>query len=132
MEFPVKRISGENGEIFAVLDGRRYLIARCQPSIELYERKHSVPVLGGRRCHTKTTHIGIVVCVDREAVKRLDLSQWSKATSFILSGDFERNDGAFEPLVFSEIIPLEQDLGEEVWEFELVGQPDIIRKLRWF
>ena len=132
MDRPIKTINGESGELFATIAGRRYLLARCHPIIKIFENLTDVMVLGSIKCHAKTNHAAIVICVDGEVAKSINVSQWESASKFELIGSFERWDSAFESVHLDSIAPIPQDLSGEIWEFEILDQKDIIKKLLVF
>jgi hypothetical protein len=124
----IKTLSSENGEIYAVTDGRRVLLARCKPKIEIYEHSRAIGVLGSRDGRVKTHANAVVICPDPDATREIDADFLRAVSRFELIADIQRGDGVFERIVFDALAPDEIDLGGD-WIFELVGSAGIIRKL---
>jgi hypothetical protein len=124
----IKTLNGENGELFAVTDGRRFMIARCRPKIELYEYAQEIKILGARPGAVKTHHSAIVLCPEPETVGSIDADYLSAVSRFELVCDVRRGDGKFERTTFDNLIPDEIDLDGD-WVFEAAGSPGFVKRL---
>jgi len=131
LETLIKTLTGENGELYAVTEGRRIRIANCLPKIKIYEKSQNVKALGTQRYKLKSIHIGIVICASRETTRDISLEFLQTVSRFELIGDFQKEDGIFERIKFDNITPNEMNLDDD-WEFEVIGQNDTIQKIRHF
>ena len=68
----VKTLHFENGKLYAATQGRRILLAECQPKVEIYEHETDIPVLGRQSYTVKKRHISIVICSDMEYTRDVD------------------------------------------------------------
>lgn len=124
----VKTLMLENGKLFGTVGDQRVTLAYCEPRVEIYEHQQDIPVMNKRSYSVKKIHAAIVLCPTPETTRTVDAEYLSRISHFELSADTQRQDGIFEALRL-DLSPLEIDLDGD-WEFELVGSPELIRKLR--
>lgn len=117
----------ERGELYYITEGRRLLLARCTPKIEVYEHITSVPVLG-HSCGVKTYHAALVICTEPEQTRPVDADLLQRAEAFDLAADIQRKDGIFEAFQFYGLQPEEIQQGGP-WIFNLQARQEFIRKL---
>jgi len=116
--------------LFYIYDGRRVLLAKCRPVIEIHETSTPVNVLGSQGASMKTYHIALVLCDDREETREVDAEFINIISHFEFTCDIQRIDGNFERINFDAISPGEIILDGD-WKFESARQ-DIIKKLLAF
>lgn len=130
MQALIKTLCAENGELYAVIDGRRILLAKCCPVVEVYEHTVTVPLLGAKSYRVKSYHSAIALCPDPETTREVDADYLRSISRFELSADIQRSDGIFERIRF-DLTPEEIDLCG-TWRFEVNGPPAFINKLLSF
>lgn len=126
----IKTLCAESGELYAVIDGRRILLAKCRPVVEVYEHTVTVPLLGAKSYGVKSYHSAIALCPDPETTRDVAADYFRGVTRFELSADIQRSDGIFERIRF-DLTPEEIDLCG-TWRFGVDGSPEIINKLLLF
>lgn len=124
----VKTLLFEHGELYGIIDGRRILLARCEPRVELFEHSTDVPVLGEQGYQVKRCHIGIVLCPTPDTTRNIDEKFLQMVTRFELSADIQRTDGIFEKTFFDPLLPEEINIGGD-WIFTVSDQSQLLRKL---
>ena len=124
----IKTLCGENGQLYVISNGNRYLFAKCNPTIEIFEHSKRLNTLGAHSYGVKSMHSSIVICAEREMTRSIDIAFLQTITRFEFVGDFQRHDGIFERIKFDNIAPNELDPDED-WTFEVIGQNELIRKL---
>lgn len=127
MQTLIKTLCAESGELYAVIDGRRILLATCRPVVEVYEHTVAIPLLGAKSYGVKSYHSAIALCPDPETTRDVDADYLRSVTRFELSADIQRSDGIFERFRF-DLIPEDIVIGG-TWRFEVNGSPDTINKL---
>ena len=43
----IKTLNLQNGKLYEIIQGDRYLLANCDIKLEIYEERYNVPTLGG-------------------------------------------------------------------------------------
>lgn len=112
----VKRIPFENGKLYGIIDGRRLLLAECEPEAELYEITTVVHAIGISGYPVKKHTTGIVLCPSPTVEITVDLL--GKISCFELTADYLREDAVLENIDFSNLIPVEINLDGD-WKFEI-------------
>lgn len=123
----LKTIHCEQGELYTIIDGRRILLARCRPKLEILQQESQIPAVG-RDYKVKKLHAVLALCADMDFTRQVDSGFLQTVTRFELTADIQRTDGIFEALQFDHLMPDELELGGE-WEFIVDMQPDEIRRL---
>ena len=118
MQRLIKTLYGERGELYAITNGRRTLLARCQPRIEIMEDIHTVNAIGRRSCDVKKRHITLALCNGMDFTRDVGMEFLNTVSGFELLTDIQRTDGVFERIPFNNLFPLEIDLDGE-WSFEI-------------
>ena len=124
----IKTLYCERGELFGITNGRRILLAKCEPKIEIMELSQSVNSIGVQGYNVKKQHVSIVLCEEPETTRVVDAVFLQTVTRFELSTDIQRTDGVFEKIVFDNLAPEEINLGGD-WKFQVVGQGELTKKL---
>lgn len=124
----IKTVKLESGKLYGTVGDQRITLAYCEPRVEIYEHRQDIPVMNNRNYGVKKIHAAIVLCPTPETTRTVDAEYLSRISRFELSADTQRLDGIFEALRL-DLSPLEIDLDGD-WEFELIGSPELIRKLR--
>lgn len=124
----IKTIHLEQGELYGIIGGRRILLAKCNPRVEIMEHSTSVPMLGAQSYQIKRRHIGIVLCPSPDTAREIDEVFLQTVTRFELSADMQRTNGIFENLIFDVLIPREIDLDGD-WIFEVAEQSEAFKRL---
>lgn len=118
----------ENGELFAIGQGRRVLFARCKPQIHIYEKTSQIPILGELGYRKKSIRFTVALCGDMEFTCNSVEETTKKTERYELTTDLLRNDGIVERFYFHNISLIEINSAEE-WEFELKATNEQIQKL---
>ncbi|GFI33094.1 hypothetical protein IMSAGC013_04501 [Lachnospiraceae bacterium] len=124
----IKSIPLEQGELYGIISGRRILLAKCNPRVEIMEHSTNVPILGAQSYQIKKRHIAIVLCPSPDAAREIDEAFLQTVTRFELSADMQRTDGIFENLIFDALTPREIDLDGD-WIFETEEQSNAFKRL---
>lgn len=123
----VKTLRLEDGKLYGTVGDQRVTLAYCEPRVEIYEHRQDIPVMNKRSYGVKKMHAAIVLCPTPETTRAVDAEYLSRVSRFELSADIQRQDGIFETLRL-DLEPTEIDLDGD-WEFELIGSPELIKKL---
>jgi len=127
----VKTIMCENGDLYSTANGRRTLIAKCRPRIEITEQSVNIKSIGVHDFNVKKNHMTLILCGTPELTGELDMDFWNTVTSFGIEADIQRTDGVFERMYFDAVASQEINLDGE-WVFEITGQPKLTKKLLLF
>jgi len=128
MQVLIKTLKGENGELYAVIDGRRVLLAKCNLRVEVYEHSQKVNILGAQGYRVKKHNSALVICAVTETTRDVDVDYLQKISHFEVLGDFQREDGIFERVVFDSLSPVDIDLHGN-WVFDVSGPAGIMQRL---
>lgn len=123
----LKTIQGENGELFALVDGNRVLLANCKSRFELFEERVDVPILG-TSCKVKSYKFVIVLCDELDYTREVSIDYLRKVRGFDLTTDIQRTDRVFEVVKLNNIIPTEIELDGQ-WSFEVTTNKELINKI---
>lgn len=123
----MKTIYCEQGKLYTVTDGRRVLLARCSPKLEIMQQESQIPAVG-RDYKVKKIQNVLVLCADMDFTRQVDGDFLRTVTKFELAADIQREDGIFEKLRFDHLMPDEFDLDGE-WKFQADMRPDEARRL---
>jgi hypothetical protein len=127
MKTLIKTLGAERGELFAVRNGQRVLLAEVKPLIRVYEHETSVPILGETRYTVKTRSFSLIICPGENTTQRVDLDFLREVRCFDLAADISRQNGEFERVLFNNLTPLEINLpGDWIFSNE---EPALIAKL---
>lgn len=123
----IKTLHGEQGELFCICEGRRILLSRCRPVVEILEEIQYISAIGncGR---VKSSRITVVLCREQDFTRAVDAAFLGTVTRFELRADIQRQDGIFEQIILDNLLPVEIDLSGD-WKFELVGQDQLAKRL---
>jgi hypothetical protein len=125
----VKTLYFENGELHAVINGNRTLLANCKPIIEIYEEAYRISTIGSGGYGYKKNRITIALCNEMEFTRNdIGVELLRRISSFDLFADVQRKDGIFENLAFYNIIP-DELIDGGTWSFEVPQDSEIARKL---
>lgn len=128
MQTLIKTLRAEKGELYAVIDERRILLAKCRPVVEVYEHTVTVPLLGAKSYGVKSHHSAIALCPDPETTREVDAEYLRSISRFELTTDIQRSDGIFERFRFDCLTPEDIVIGG-TWRFDVSGSPESINKL---
>lgn len=123
----LKTILCEQGELYTITEGRRILLARCRPKLEILQQESSI-LVAGRDYKVKKLHVVLALCAGLDFTRQVDSGFLQSVTRFELTADVQRMDGIFETLRFDRLMPDELELGGG-WSFIVDMQPDEIRRL---
>lgn len=123
----IKTLFFERGEMYTVTNGRRILMARCEPKIEIYEHRQNIKAVGMRNYSVKKYHIVVVLCSDLDFTRDIDEKFLRSVSRFEMTADIQRDDGIFEKVFFEGLQPVKIEFDGE-WEFEIENQPELIKK----
>ena len=69
----VKTIMCENGDLYSIANGRRILLARCRPRIEITEQSVNIKSIGVHGFNVKKNYITLSLCGTPELKRELDM-----------------------------------------------------------
>lgn len=124
----VKTLVCEKGELFGIINGRRILLAKCKPRLEIMENSQQVNSIGVQGYNVKKRYVTLVLCKEPQTTREVDVDFLRTVTRFEMSADVQRTDGIFENIVFDSILPDEIELDGN-WKFQVIGQEDLAKKL---
>ena len=131
MQTLIKTLSAENGQVFAVKDGRRTCVAKSQVTVEIYEHSTKVASVGAKNYGVKIRYDAEIISEDGEMMQDVDTKFLQQVSRFEVLCDVARADGIFERLHFDAISPNEIDLFASRMVFE-VSDSNIVKKLLKF
>lgn len=131
MTILVKTLVCEKGEIFAIMESRRVLLAHCRINVEIFENSQSVSVLGAQGYKVKTHYSMSLCCESPEATCDVDVDYLRSVDRFEVVADIQRLDGIFERVQFDSLIPANIDLHGD-WTFDYIGSYEHVKKLLVF
>lgn len=123
----IKRLPFENGELYAVRNNRRFLLAGCTPVIEIYSHETAIPRLGAS-AGVRSYRAVLAICGDMDYTRRVDAEYIEGIDRFELTADIQRRDGVFERMSFNSIEPNEIDLFGD-WIFDVQCERETISRL---
>lgn len=128
MQKIIDRIECENGKLYADIDGKRILLARCEAEIEVIEESKDIKVLGSKNCKVRKRHFTIVLCDDMEHTRVITIKLISKMKNYVLGFDIQRTDGIFESVYIDNLIPSDIEI-DGVWKFYAEDIPERLREI---
>lgn len=117
----IGNLDGSDSAIYAIVGTRRIKASDCDLSIELWEDKMNVPVLGG--ASVKTYRISILMC------NNIDLSNFERIDRFEVITDVLTNQGTYERFYFTDISRMEITPEEITFEVSNREQVDKLFKI---
>ena len=128
MKRVLKTILVENGKLYAVAEGSRYLLADCSATIEIVEETEELPVLGKGRV---ITNRGITLLITFDHKPRFTVNP-AVLAGFGFQGEVLRRDGLYEQMTFDHcLLASDLDLTEAgECTFEIQCSPEQLRRLR--
>jgi hypothetical protein len=126
MKTLIKKLPCENGELYAMTDDRRILLARCEAEVRLYEVSRQVPILGRGKVITGREMAMLITFEHTPEAPPLN-----SVSGFAFQGETRRSDGDFERLRFRDcLLTGELDLTRPgSCEFELRCSQDTLERL---
>ena len=116
----------ERGELYYTASGRRILLARCEPEIQIYENSAPVPAPSGM--DVRFYHAVVVLHAETDYTRPVDAGFLRTAEGFELAADIQRRDGVFERFAFYGLQPEEIDLNG-TWTLALQEPQERIQRL---
>ena len=110
MQTLIKTLDADKGEVFTVAGGRRILLVKCRPRIEIYEHSQNINAMGAQGYNIKTHQSIAVFCIRPKPTRNIDAEFLRTVSRFEFTGDFQRQDGIFERLRFDSLSVNELDL----------------------
>lgn len=128
MKRVIKSIPVENGKLYALADGSRYLLADCTARIEIVEDATELPVLGKGKVITKRA---ATILITFEHSPRFTADPMA-LNGFGFQGEVLRQDGAYEQIGFDHcLLVSDLDLTEAgECTFEIQCSQEQLRRLR--
>jgi len=127
----VKTLKAENSELFVIKGSQRLLLASCQVKLHVYEFSQKVTAIGTNGYQLKVNTSVVVECSDLETTRNVDADFLKDVSRFEVVTNIQRSDGVFERITFDNLHPFEIDLHGD-WEFEVIEQYDLVKKLAAF
>ena len=128
MKRVVKNLEAINGKMFVIMSAKRLLLFECSAKIELIEDSTHIPILG-RGSIVKNRNAALLITFNQQPCFEVVENELA---GFDFEGDFLRNDGIYEKLVFTNCL-LDSDLdltnGGQC-RFELQCTQAMINKLK--
>lgn len=128
MERLVKSLELTNGELFYTKNGSRYILAHCEPTLEIYEKSTSVPVLGRTSPSMKRIYFELILCKETAFCREVDEHFFCNTVAFSMKADAYRLDGVFETLYFDRM-DFEELAVDGTLKFSLVCPQELADKL---
>lgn len=122
----LRTLHGNEGELYYIKDGRRFLLADCTPCIKIFSETERLHRLGPSAAFTKH-YITIALCEDMELKREVNIEFMRTVTRFELSLSLLRRDGIYEAFHFSNMALVNAGDGE--WTFEISEAYSLIRRL---
>lgn len=108
MKILVKTVETENGCLYEVKNGERYLLSELDIRVEIYEERTKIPILNGSQ-KMKKRHYNIVICGENNL--DFDVNATYQATV-----DVRKPDNVYKRIYFDELMPEEINIDGE-WIF---------------
>lgn len=121
----IKTVNLQNGKLYEIIGGDRFLLANCGIKLEIYEERYNVPMLGG--CGVKKQRVQLSICDNLDPTRPIEVESLNNVQGFNIQAEYRRTDGVFETMKFYNITPLDIELGGK-WLFE-VKDMELIEKL---
>lgn len=119
----------EMGNLYVIVNNRRYSLAKCKPTIEVYESERKVKLKGrGTEYTVKSCNVALVICDNLDFTQKVDIDFLEKVSAFDLDIEFPRSDGVRMKKALNDIIPKEINLNG-VWKFDITEQFKDIKEL---
>lgn len=118
----IKTVNLQNGKLYEIIGGDRFLLANCDVQLEIYEERYNVPVLGG--CGVKKQKVQLSICDNLDATRPIDVGSLNNVQGFNIQAEYRRTDGVFETMRFYNITPLDINLDGK-WVFEVKEKVNI-------
>jgi hypothetical protein len=131
MKTLIKTLAAENGELYALSDSRRVLIAECEAEVRLYEHSVETPVFGRGRVINKRG-AALLVTFRHKPVCPMDERFISCISRFEFQAAVLQSDASFERIRFDDC-QLDGDLdltGAGTCRFEIRCPPEVLDRLR--
>lgn len=123
------RIYGEQGWLYRIKGGDRFLLANCSPEIQIWAESEYVPILGELDYQLKETRLVLVLCGDMEFTQKVDRAAIRAVAKFELAAAIMRKDGTTERFYFDNLVPKKIELNGD-WIFDVIVDQSTIRRLR--
>ncbi len=112
----IKTVNLQNGKLYEIIGGDRFLLANCNINLEIYEERYNVPMLSG--CGVKKQRVQLSICDNLDLTRPIDMDSLNNVQGFNIHAELRRTDGVYELMRFDNITPLSIDLNGE-WVFEV-------------
>lgn len=131
MERLLKTLQLTAGELYYTQNGTRYILARCEPAIEVYEKSAHVSVIGRHASPIKRLRFALALCKETEFCRETGEDFFSETVAFSLKADIYRPDGVYETLHFDRL-DFEEMEADGTWIFSIVCPQQLMEKLLAF
>jgi hypothetical protein len=121
-------LHGADGELYVILDGRRLLLAKCDPKIKVYEKTTQVNVLGVIGHVEKQVYFTIILCPSPEVFQKVNNDFIRRVEKVELVFDAYSRTGIVESIKIDNLTTGDLDY-EGDWEFEAILSPLLTAKL---
>lgn len=119
----------QSGELYAIVDGGRYKLANCKPTIEVYESEQKLKLKGKTTEYTvKSYRAALVICEELTLTRNVDIAHLEQISDFDIKLDLPRKDGTVLERVFQSIVPETINLNGS-WVFDMTGYIEEIKVL---
>ena len=121
----IKTLNAENGELFAIIEGRRISLSKCPVKVEIYEISANTPILGIIGYEIRVHHEAKVRC---ETTRHISNDFMKTISRYEIIGDIQRADGIFERINFDNLNLATFNLFNGSWVYHVTDR-NMIEKL---
>lgn len=127
----IASLKPEKGEIFVIIDSRRYFLAACNITIDIKKRSTQVNTIGTLNVQYKNTFASVVFCVDLEQSEHFTVENVERAEKYEVICEFPTGINESEKIKLDKFVSADVDFFANEWVFEVADQ-DTIRNLLKF
>lgn len=110
--------SGENGELYGTIGTMRVWLFGCRSELEVRTKTYQLPARGTATYSVRNESYCVALCYDTSECE-IDVGDIKEITAYDLSAEFQRKDGVYETVVIRNLIPVDIDLANGEWLFEV-------------
>jgi len=116
----IKALPCERGELYVTSAGQRFLLARFNGQVEIWEHITLVPLLGTVQKGTKTIYASFMLCGDLEYQRETDYQAIHSGKVYDAIADVEGTRLTFAGMRFEDSDPINNELIFSVTDLELI------------
>jgi hypothetical protein len=124
----IKSLKPENAEIHAVSNGSRFLLARCNATLDIIESKNSINTTDGATQVVSANRQVTLRCADIDTTRNADDNYLMGLSGFDFVGDIQRKDGVFKRFNLNVLLE-EVDRYNNEWVFHINATMELLKEL---